>query len=81
MTPLQSGIFAVTRVQKSQNVPIISSEGLLPLEEQEEKLTLNFINTGYNVAWLNQKPPAFTTTEYALAPFLPSGGEILPGAN
>lgn len=60
---------------------MISSTGLLPLEKQEEKLTLNFVNNGYNVAWLGQKPPAFTTTEYALAPFLPSGEETLLGTN
>lgn len=81
MTPLQSGIFAVTRVQKSNILPVVSSPGFLSLEEQAEKLTLNFVNEGYGVTWLGQKPPAFTTTEYALAPFLPADIKGLTGLN
>ncbi|KAL2010641.1 hypothetical protein VTN00DRAFT_6448 [Thermoascus crustaceus] len=49
VTPLQSGIFAVTHVQKSSTLPVVPSPGFLSLEEQTEKLTLNFINAGISL--------------------------------
>lgn len=60
---------------------MFSSPGLRPFEEQEQDLTLKFVNDGFDVAWLGQKLPAFTTTEYALAPFLPSEVPSLSGSN
>jgi hypothetical protein len=71
-TPLQSGIFTVSTIQISRNLTMHSSPGLLSLEEQANTLTLNFINEGYGVTWLNMSMPAFTTESYALAPFFPS---------
>lgn len=81
VTPLQSGIFTVRTIQKSQNLTMLSSPGLMSLEEQAKTLTLNFVNEGYSVTWLNMSMPAFTTESYALAPFLPSDDKQAIGTN
>ncbi|KAL1970743.1 hypothetical protein VTN77DRAFT_2577 [Rasamsonia byssochlamydoides] len=81
VTPLQSGIFSIQTIQKSQNITILSSPGLVSLEEQTKTLTLNFVNEGYSVTWLNMSMPAFTTESYALAPFLPSDDKQAIGMN
>ncbi|KAJ9206310.1 hypothetical protein DTO021D3_2153 [Paecilomyces variotii] len=80
VTPVQSGIFAVKSVRKSQIQPVMASPGLLSPEEQSRALTMNFINQGYSVAWYGEKLPAFTTRTYALLPFLPAGDD-LSGSN
>jgi hypothetical protein len=81
VTPLQSGIFTVSTVQISQNLTMLSSPGLISLEEQDNTLTMNFMNEGYDVAWLNMDMPPFTTRSYALAPFLPSDDTRAVGTN
>ncbi|KKA17766.1 hypothetical protein T310_8296, partial [Rasamsonia emersonii CBS 393.64] len=81
VTPLQSGIFTVRTIQKSETLPMLSSPGLVSLEEQASTLTMNFVNEGYDVAWLNMNMPPFTTRSYALAPFLPSYDRQVIGTN
>lgn len=53
----------------------------MSLEEQAKTLTLNFVNEGYSVTWLNMSMPAFTTESYALTPFLPSDNKQAIGTN
>lgn len=38
-------------------------------ESQNTRMTSNFILSTYSSTWLNQSVPAFTTNEYAIAPF------------
>ncbi|KAJ9300013.1 hypothetical protein DTO217A2_7978 [Paecilomyces variotii] len=81
VTPLQSGIFAVTSVSRTQVQPMIGSVGFISLEEQADKLNLDFVNDGHDIIWLGQKLPSFTTMKYTLAPFLPSAESTISGSN
>lgn len=72
VTPLQSGIFAVEQVHQPRSLPLMTSNQFLTLEEQIDKLTLNFVNDGFGVTWYNQTLPPFTTRNYTLAPFRPT---------
>lgn len=81
VTPLQSGIFATSLVQKVQPLQMAVSDQLLSPSEQTNVLTLNFLNDAYGVAWLGQSLPAFTTQAYALAPFTPVRNHKALGTN
>lgn len=56
-------------------------KGLIPLEEQASKLSLNFMNRGYSVGWLNMSMPPYSTRSYALAPFEPVAEQGFLGHN
>lgn len=81
VTPLQSGIFTVDSVAKAQIQPMMRSAGFISLEEQADTLSLNFMNDGYDIIWLGQRLPSFTTMKYAVAPFLPYTDSKIVGAN
>ncbi|GAD93567.1 hypothetical protein MYCGRDRAFT_110449 [Paecilomyces variotii No. 5] len=81
VTPLQSGIFAVDSVSRVQIQSMMRSAGFISLEEQADTLSLNFMNDGYDIIWLGQRLPPFTTMKYAVAPFLPSTGSKISGEN
>lgn len=72
ITPLQSSIFNTRTITRSASVEMISASELLPTSEQTKALSVNFLNTAYGVAWLNQKLPRFTTRTHAILPFRPA---------
>ncbi|KAK2763098.1 hypothetical protein FQN54_009732 [Arachnomyces sp. PD_36] len=81
VTPLQSGIFAVKQVHRSSSIPIVTSNQLIPLKDQIDKLTLNFGNDAYGITWNDQPLPPFTTRNYTLAPFRPATSRPYRGVN
>ena len=62
-------------------VDVITSTSLLPLADQSSKLGLSILNNGFSILWLGQSMPAFTTAEYALAPFKVNEVQNLLGSN
>lgn len=70
VTPLQNGIFSTSVISLTTAVDMRAATGLIPLADQLVGLSGSFLMTGYGVAWLGQQLPAFTTSTYALAPFL-----------
>jgi Protein of unknown function (DUF3433) len=69
LTPLQNGIFTTNVSDLTTPVNISNRKSLMSLVDQVAGLSGSFMMTGYSIAWLAQKPPAYTTTTYALAPF------------
>ena len=55
--------------------------GLIPLEEQAQKVGIPVLNTAFATLWLGQSIPPFTTPKFALAPFKTLDSEDSPGAN
>jgi hypothetical protein len=74
IVPLQSAIFSTGTVTRTRETPMTITGSLMPLEEQTAALNSQFLNTAYGVSWLGQKPPPYTTKEYALLPFSPVAG-------
>ena len=69
ITPLQSGIFAVTRVIKTSTVHVNTISSLAPLASQVDNLRTELMYKTYGVLWLEEDIPAFTTRDVALVPF------------
>ena len=69
VTPLQNGIFSTSVINLDTTVDVQTMNGLMPLADQVVGLSGSFMMAGYGIAWLGQRPPAFTTRSYALAPF------------
>ncbi len=69
LTPLQNGIFSTSVINLDTKVDVQVTNGLMPLADQILGLSGSFTMAGYGLAWLGQRPPAFTTDSYALAPF------------
>jgi hypothetical protein len=81
LTPFQNGIFLKNSVNVSRTVDVATSTSLIPLPDQSSKVGLSILNTGFSVLWLGQSIPAFTTAEYAIAPFKAAGAQDLVGSN
>ena len=80
ITPLQGGIFTTRTVSRELPATAFTSNTLLPLPEQVEKLSVSFLNDAYGVTWLQQVLPAFTTREYAVSPLIAQSG-VSKGTN
>lgn len=76
ITPLQSAIFSTGQIVTSQNVTMFASASLLAFDDQMAGLNGNFQNTVYGIDWLSQKLPAYTSWNYALAPFEPANTDV-----
>jgi hypothetical protein len=69
VTPLQNGIFNTSVTTVNTPVKVQTASSLIPVDKQGNELSADFLMAGYGISWLGQQPPAFTTKEYALAPF------------
>jgi hypothetical protein len=69
LTPLQSSIFATRTIQKNAPVATARSTSYLSLQEQKTSLTAEYVQSVYNIAWLNETLPPFMSQEGMLAPF------------
>lgn len=69
ITPLQSGIFTTGTVTTSDHVSLRISSGFLPLADQDDKLSTNFLDIGYGISWLGQALPPFTLRGFTLLSF------------
>jgi hypothetical protein len=81
LIPLQNGIFANNFVNVPRVVNVVTSTSLLSLADQSSKLGTSILQDGFSILWLGQSMPAFTTAEYAIAPFKVSGAQKLLGSN
>ena len=79
--PLQNGIFSNNVMNVSQVVDVVASKALLSVPDQSSKLGLSILSDGFSILWLGQSMPAFTTAEYAIAPFKVSEAQNFRGAN
>jgi hypothetical protein len=69
LTPLQSSIFATRTIEKNIPVATARSTSYLSLQEQKISLTAEYVQSVYNIAWLNETLPPFMSQEGMLAPF------------
>lgn len=79
--PLQNGIFSNNFVNVPQTVHVVTPSSLLPVTDQSSKLGLSILNNGFSILWLGQSMPAFTTADYAIAPFKAPQAPNLRGSN
>lgn len=61
----------------SKSVPMSTSLGLVPVEEQAFLLDSSILNAAYVSMWFSQEVPEYTTNEYALLPFSPPDSTTL----
>lgn len=69
LTPLQSGIFATETVTRTSQLPMTLSTDFASLSEQDKSLTSSYVQSVYNIAWLNETLQPFMSREAMLAPF------------
>ena len=69
LTPLQAAMFATETVTKSSSVPIMLSNHLMSIGEQEAQITANYTYSVANIVWLDERLPPFMTREAAFTPF------------
>ena len=81
ITPLQSGMFTVKRISIPNHVAMLQSPGLVSMEEQNEKLSADFLSTAYSVVWYGETMPPFTTRTGAFVPFGPRDKSTVQGEN
>lgn len=80
IVPLQAAIFTTGVVTRNRDTLMVAANGLLTPPEQVVQLDSRFLHTSYGVSWLDQKLPGYTTSEYALLPFMPlqNNSDMLP---
>jgi len=66
---VQNSMFITRTEILSYDATIGGQRKLITLEDQTATMNSNFLNTAYSVCWQGQAVPAFTTQDYALAPF------------
>ncbi|EON63051.1 hypothetical protein W97_02278 [Coniosporium apollinis CBS 100218] len=71
VTPFQAGIFATDPVTRSFPVPMSRATRHLTLEQQETALTSTYVQSAFNIAWLNETLPPYMSRDYVLEPFGP----------
>lgn len=64
-----SSMFTIRQQNLQSSVYVSTPARLADLESQKYQMTANFLQSAYAVVWLGKTPPAFSTNEYALAPF------------
>ncbi|KAH6895921.1 hypothetical protein B0T10DRAFT_558091 [Thelonectria olida] len=74
LTPIQSSLLGIGTTTRIEPVNI-TSRFPLPAPSKQDGLAKGiFLHTAYDVMWLDQPYPAFTTPEYALSPYYIGGG-------
>ncbi|KAF2208689.1 hypothetical protein CERZMDRAFT_21948, partial [Cercospora zeae-maydis SCOH1-5] len=71
LTPIQAGMFATRTILVRDAVAPWQSLAYTSVDQQGN-LTVDYAQSTYNIAWLNESLPAYMTKEYMLAPFGPS---------
>ncbi|GIZ47520.1 hypothetical protein CKM354_001060900 [Cercospora kikuchii] len=71
LTPIQAGMFATRTIVLQEAVTPWQSLAYTPIEQQGN-LTVDYAQSTYNIAWLNESLPPYMTKEYMLAPFGPA---------
>jgi hypothetical protein len=71
LTPLQAGIFATEKRIVTTTVPFLTSTSYQPISNQSGPSAL-YAQHAYNIAWLNEKLPAYSTVDFVLDAFAPA---------
>lgn len=71
LTPAQAGLFAVRTITIKEDISGTYSTAYTPLQQQGS-LSSTYAQSVYNIAWLNETLPPFTTADYVLDNFGPS---------
>ncbi|KAK5937167.1 hypothetical protein PMZ80_010467 [Knufia obscura] len=66
---VQNSMFITRAESLVHNTTIDGARKLVGVQDQVVTMNSNFLNTAYSISWLQQTVPAFTTSQYAIAPF------------
>ncbi|KAF2090740.1 hypothetical protein K490DRAFT_33931 [Saccharata proteae CBS 121410] len=69
LTPTQSGIFATDSITRNLTIDMARSTEYIPFANRQMG---TYAESVYNLLWLNETLPPFTTRNYTLAPFGPA---------
>ncbi len=72
LVPVQAGIFTTRTITQSTTIPFQRSTTFVPANEQLTNLTIQFTQTTYEVAVLNEKLTRYMARNYTVAPIRPS---------
>jgi hypothetical protein len=78
LTPLQAGIFATEKRVVTTTVPFLTSTSYQPVSNQTGPSAL-YAQHAYNVAWLNEKLPPYSTVDFVLDAFAPAAAHAMHG--
>ena len=81
LSPLQSAIFNTSTVDEVRVGMGNLHGGLSDITEGAAGLNLSFVHKAYDVVWLNQSLPSFTTLDAVYIPFSTTDESILVGSN
>jgi hypothetical protein len=76
LTPLQAGIFATEKRVVTTTVPFLTSTSYQPASNQSEPSAL-YAQHAYNIAWLNEKLPPYSTVDFVLDAFAPATSQAM----
>jgi hypothetical protein len=71
LTPLQAGIFATENRVVTSTSPFLTSTAYQPASNQSGPSAL-WAQHAYNIAWLNEKLPPYSTVDFVLDAFAPA---------
>lgn len=66
---VQNSMFSVQKAATRRGLQTSNPTPLADLHTQTKLMSNNFLLSAYSVTWLGQNSPAFSTNQYALAPF------------
>ncbi|RAQ98986.1 hypothetical protein DDE82_008717 [Stemphylium lycopersici] len=72
VVPTQAGIFSTRTVTRNVTLPFDRSMGFVPASDQASTLNLQFAQSTYGIAVLNEPLTQYMARNYTLAPFRPS---------
>lgn len=71
LTPLQAGIFAIEKRLVTTRIPFLTSTSYQAVIDQPGPSAL-YAQHAYNIAWLNEKLPPYSTVDFVLDAFAPT---------
>lgn len=71
LTPAQSGIFAVTAVNRTIEVPFARANGHVPMSQQATTISAETVQSAFSILRLNETLQPYMTREYSLNAFRP----------
>jgi len=78
LTPLQAGIFATEKRVVTTTTPFLTSTSYQPVHNQSGPSAL-YVQHAYNIAWLNETLPPYSTVDFVLDAFAPAASHAKHG--
>lgn len=66
---VQNSMLSIRNQEIIHQSVVAEASPLADLASQRKQMSSNFVLTSFSITWLEQNPSAFTTKEYAVAPF------------